>query len=48
MFLLFWDQVEAAEYVFCGAMILMMLSMIISLIEIQTSVRALDFAFEEP
>ena len=42
MFLLFWGHVIAAEYVFCGAMILMMLSMIISLIEIQTSVRALD------
>ena len=42
MFLLFLDLVIPAEYVFCGAMILMMLSMIISLIEIQTSVRALD------
>jgi hypothetical protein len=42
MFLLFLDHITAAEYFFCGAMILMMLSMIISLIEIQTSVRALD------
>ena len=42
MFLLFWDQISAAEYVFCIAMILMMVSMIISLIEIQISIRALD------
>ena len=42
MFLLFWGHVAAAEYVFCAAMILMMISMVFSLIEIQTSVRALD------
>ena len=42
MFLLFLGQVIPAEWVFCGAMILMALSMVISLIEIQTSVRALD------
>jgi hypothetical protein len=42
MFLLFLGQVMTAEWAFCFAMILMALSMVISLIEIQTSVRALD------
>jgi hypothetical protein len=42
IFLLFLDLVMAAEIVFSIAMLLMMISMIISLVEIQTSVRALD------
>jgi hypothetical protein len=42
IFLLFLDLIIAAEVVLSVAMLLMMVSMVISLIEIQTSVRALD------
>jgi hypothetical protein len=42
MFLLFWDELFPAEIAFSCAMLGMILSLIISLIEIQTSVRALD------
>ena len=42
MFLLFLDLVMPAEMIFCAAMIFMILSLIISLTEIQTSVSALD------
>jgi hypothetical protein len=51
IFLLFLDLVMAAEIVFSIAMLLMMISMIISLVEIQTSVHALDLhlkSIEEP
>jgi hypothetical protein len=51
MFLLFLDLIYPAEYVFCMAMLFMIVSMIISLIEIQTSVRALDLhlkSIEQP
>jgi hypothetical protein len=42
MFLLFLNWIMPAEAAFCVAVILMMVSMVISLTEIQTSVRALD------
>jgi Protein of unknown function (DUF2721) len=42
MFLLFWGLIVAAEVIFSIAMIVMIISLIISLIEIQSSVRALD------
>jgi hypothetical protein len=42
MFLLFWGETFPAEIAFSCAMLGMILSLIISLIEIQTSVRALD------
>lgn len=42
MFLLFCGLMEVAEGVFVVSMLAMMLSLVLSLIEIQTSVRALD------
>lgn len=51
MFLLFLDLVIPAEYFFTAAMLFMIISLIISLVEIQTSVRALDLhlkSLEDP
>jgi hypothetical protein len=51
IFLLFLDLVIPAEWFFTAAMVFMIMSLIISLIEIQTSVRALDLhlkSIEEP
>jgi len=42
MFLLFCGSIFPAEIVFSASLLVMMLSLIISLIEIQSSVRALD------
>jgi hypothetical protein len=42
MFLLFFDYTSAAEIVFSGSLMVMILSLIFSLVEIQSSVRALD------
>ena len=47
MFLLFYDWIPAAEMVFCLSLIAMMISLIISLMEIQTSVRALDLHLQD-
>jgi len=51
MFLLFLDLIVPAEWFFTAAMIFMIVSLIISLTEIQSSVRALDLhlkSIEEP
>ena len=42
MFLLFFGSIFPAEIVFSGSLIVMIISLIFSLVEIQTSVRALD------
>jgi len=46
MLLLFFDQIMPAEIVFSSAMLIMIISLIISLVEIQFSVRALDLHLE--
>ena len=46
MFLLFWDQTMPAEIVFSAAMLVMIVSLVISLMEIQCSVQALDLHLE--
>jgi hypothetical protein len=47
MFLLFCGLIFPAEIIFSGAMIVMMISLGISLVEIQTSVHALDLHLED-
>lgn len=42
MYLLFCGMVMPAEIVFSSAMLVMIISLVLSLVEIQTSVRALD------
>jgi Protein of unknown function (DUF2721) len=42
MFFLFWDMVVAAEIAFSIGLVAMIISLILSLIEIQISIRALD------
>jgi len=46
MFLLFWGLILPAEIVFCAAMLVMIISLFISLVEIQSSVHALDLHLE--
>jgi hypothetical protein len=47
MFLLFFEYTTAAELVFSASLIVMMISLIISLTEIQSSVRALDLHLQD-
>jgi hypothetical protein len=42
MFLIFLGDLDAAEWFFCASLVAMMVSLIISLVEIQSSVHALD------
>ncbi len=42
MFLLFFDMIAPAEIIFSASLVVMILSLVFSLIEIQISVRALD------
>src|SRR5471030_2856083 len=42
MFLIFCGSITAAEIVFSAGLLIMIISLIISLVEIQSSVRALD------
>jgi len=47
MFLLFCGLITPSEIVFCLSLVVMMISLIISLMEIQTSVRALDLHLQD-
>jgi predicted benzoate:H+ symporter BenE len=47
MFLLFYSSIMPAEIVFSLALLAMIASLIISLIEIQSSVRALDLHLQD-
>jgi cobalamin biosynthesis protein CobD/CbiB len=47
MFLLFWDSLVWAEVTFSAALIVMIISLIYSLIEIQMSVHALDLHLKD-
>lgn len=47
MFLLFMGYIASAEIIFSGSLLLMIASLVISLIEIQSSVRALDLHLQE-
>ena len=47
MFLLFIHEITWAEVMFSAALVVMMLSLFFSLVEIQTSVRALDLHLQD-
>jgi hypothetical protein len=47
MFLLFYDSITSAEIVFSLSLLVMILSLIFSLVEIQSSVRALDLHLQD-
>jgi hypothetical protein len=47
MFLLFCGLVDPSEIVFSAGLVVMIISLIISLVEIQTSVRALDLHLQD-
>ena len=47
MFLLFCGLITGAEIVFSVSLVVMIISLIISLVEIQTSVRALDLHLQD-
>ena len=47
MFLLFGGHVDVARYLFVGSLVLMMASMVVSLMEIAVSVKALDILLSD-
>jgi hypothetical protein len=47
MFLLFFGYIDAGEWVFSAALVAMITSLVISLVEIQTSVTALDVHLQD-
>ena len=47
MFLLFCDLISPAEIVFSASLFVMIISLVFSLVEIQTSVRALDLHLQD-
>ena len=47
MFILFWGFVGTAEWIFSGALVSMILSLFLSLVEIQMSVGALDIHLQD-
>ncbi len=47
MFLVFLDWYEAAEWMFSASLVVMIVSLIISLVEIQISIHALDLHLQD-
>ena len=47
MFLIFLNYIDAAEWIFSASLVAMIVSLIVSLVEIQSSVRALDLHLQE-
>lgn len=47
MFLIFLDYITPAEWVFSAGLVVMIVSLIFSLVEIQSSVRALDLHLQD-
>ena len=47
MYLIFLDYITAAEWIFSAGLVAMIVSLILSLVEIQSSIRALDLHLQD-